>query len=76
MFTLHQEQNTSCGSGRVLIGHAMSVISGFDIKIDSCRVYGAAVFVKASLETTRLAHALQTQSRMVEGRLAPLYLPR
>jgi hypothetical protein len=40
MFTLCEQLNPSCGSRQVLINHALSVISGFDSKIDSCGVWG------------------------------------
>ncbi|BAY95913.1 MULTISPECIES: hypothetical protein [unclassified Tolypothrix] len=48
MFTLREQLNPDCGSDRVSISYTMSVISGFDIKIDNCGGCGAAVFVKAS----------------------------
>ncbi|MBD2365113.1 hypothetical protein H6G36_28820 [Anabaena minutissima FACHB-250] len=35
MFTLREQLNPSCGSRQVSFGYAVSVISGFDSKIDS-----------------------------------------
>ncbi|BAZ03319.1 hypothetical protein NIES37_73320 (plasmid) [Tolypothrix tenuis PCC 7101] len=35
MFTIREQLNPDCGSDRVSISNAKSVISGFDIKIDS-----------------------------------------
>ncbi len=52
IFTIREHLNPFCGSDRVSIGDASSVISGFDIKIDSGMwVSGAAVFGQVSLET-------------------------